>query len=280
MADRFPSHGPALLVTGPGQVEMTDRAVVDPAPRHVLVKTEFSGISVGTELAAANGRYPVWGPFPFVPGYQAVGRVIATGPGVEGPIEIGDAVAAFSTSGTHAAYVSAPIETVHRLPPGAARDECALFVQPSVALNALNRAGVRAGHTVYVAGQGLIGQTAAALARLRGADLAVSDRSPERLAIARRHTADEVVDASHGAPWEQPSPRHPDGFDVVTESTGLVAVIDDTLACVRPDGAAIFLGFYPDGFGFTYHYAHEKQVTAFFPSFIGAPPVEIGSTAP
>src|SRR5438874_8956496 len=57
-----------------------------PAPNQVLVHTEVSAVSAGTELAVYTGTHqwlkdpslPDW-KFPFKPGYSAAGTVIAVG---------------------------------------------------------------------------------------------------------------------------------------------------------------------------------------------------------
>src|SRR4029078_7841327 len=69
-----------------------------PGQGQVLIATEASAISAGTELAVYTGIHQwlndptrTWPRFPFVPGYAGVGRVAAVGAGVEGLAE-GDRV--------------------------------------------------------------------------------------------------------------------------------------------------------------------------------------------
>ena len=49
----------------------------------VVVEVEYSGISTGTERLIWNGTMPMFPGmgYPLVPGYEAVGRVMAVGPG-------------------------------------------------------------------------------------------------------------------------------------------------------------------------------------------------------
>jgi len=79
-----------------------------------------------------------------------------------------------------------------------------LFVQPSVGANALDLTEV-ASDPVLVAGKGLIGQTPAQLARMRGSSVVASVILEVRLDMARRHCADWVLDARDGLVARQTS---------------------------------------------------------------------------
>ena len=242
-----------------------------PAAGEVLIRTQFSGVSMGTEMAIAGGLRTDYGPPPFVIGYQAVGEVIQTGVGVTN-CRAGEAVAVYCR-GAHREFITTQSAWVHPLVPAPARPEMALFVQPSVATHALNQAEIAPGNTVLVIGQGLIGQCAAALARLRGATVVACDVAPARLEMSRRFCADEVFDASGLSISAATRVQRPDGFDVVLESTGLNRMIDDAMGCCRLEGKFVFLGWYPGKISFDFMIPHQKQLRAFFPSFIGPPAV-------
>src|SRR5437588_5973191 len=104
-----------------------------PAANQVLVATEVSAVSAGTELAVYTGTHqwlkdpnlPDW-KFPFRPGYSAAGRVVAVGADVRG-WQPGDRV---SYPGNHA---SAELLTIGhergrlwRLPEGLDAERAAL----------------------------------------------------------------------------------------------------------------------------------------------------------
>src|SRR2546421_2720647 len=73
------------------RVEVWEVDLPDPAPNQILVRTEASFVSPGTELAVYTGTHqwlkdpnlPDW-KFPFRPGYSAAGTVAAVGAAVEG----------------------------------------------------------------------------------------------------------------------------------------------------------------------------------------------------
>lgn len=242
----------------------------------IVIRTAYSGVSIGTEMWIAEGKRNDYGPPPFVNGYQATGTIVEAGKGAAGLYEVGEQVAVFC-SGAHAEYVKAGLHHVHKLSGGeSSLRSCALFVQPSVAANAWNMAGVNTGDTVYVVGQGLVGQCAAMLARLRGAYVIASDVAAARLERSRTHCADWVVDSSAEPALAAIKRQFPGGVDIVAESTGFNALLDDALSACRRKGLFVFLGWYPDNASFHFQTPHGKQLSAVFPCFIGDKPVREG----
>jgi 2-desacetyl-2-hydroxyethyl bacteriochlorophyllide A dehydrogenase len=268
---RLPTDGPALVVPAFSEIVLDRRPVTAPEPGELLIATWYSGVSVGTELWAATGKRLAWGEPPYVPGYQAVGEVIAVGD-EDGDFAVGDLVVAFS-SNSHQRYQIVRTGFSHRVESPDRLALTSMFVQPSVGANALNLAGVSAGDTLVVVGQGLIGQATAMLARLKGATVYASDISPERLELSRRHCADHVFDVSERSLPEQLAEVLPGGADIVVESTGFAQVIEDALRCVRWNGTFVFEGYVPGTLSFEFDLAHTKQIRAVFPTFIGDPPV-------
>jgi NADPH:quinone reductase-like Zn-dependent oxidoreductase len=92
----------------PGIVEpdgllLSTRTLAGPAAGQVTVKMEASGIAFA-EQSMRRGRYYEQPKFPFVPGYDLVGTVVATGPGVD-PALLGKRVAAMTKIGGWASHV-------------------------------------------------------------------------------------------------------------------------------------------------------------------------------
>ena len=266
----------ALVIPKPGgPAEVRDAPLPKPDAGSVLVRAHYSGVSVGTEMWIATGvRWQENAPNYLNPGYQSAGEIVEVGEKVEG-CKVGDIAAVFCGN-SHAEYVVARQDMVHKLPDASLCKVASLFVQPSVGANVLNHADVRTSDTVYVVGQGLIGQATAMLARLRGAYVITSDISPERLAISAKHCADWVIDASRGQPSEQIKARFKNGVDVVIESTGFQKLLDDAFRCCGYGGRFVFEGWYPDNISYNFHLPHERQLRAFYPSFIGPAPSRQG----
>src|SRR5262249_36413455 len=95
------------VILEPYKVGVREVELPPPAEDQVLVRTEVSFVSPGTELAVYTGTHqwlkdpglPDW-KFPFRPGYSAAGTVVAVGHGVRG-WRPGDRV---SYPGNHASH--------------------------------------------------------------------------------------------------------------------------------------------------------------------------------
>lgn len=263
---------PGLTISNYGEVELRNVVVPPPGVNEILIKTEFSGVSVGTEMAGAYGRNKIWGELPFTPGYQGVGRIIEFGEMTDThDFRIGDLVAYFSVKGTHRSLTIAPLARTHRVPDGELSKYVGLFVQPCVAANAINKGEIKSGDKVLVIGQGIIGQSTAYLAKMRGAHTVTTDVSKQRLASSREFCAHEVFDTSEKSCAELVMASYPLGFDVVIESTGIVGLVDEALKCLKFEGRMVFEGHYPGELKFDFDSAIKRQLTAVFPFFIGEP---------
>jgi len=95
-----------LVFSGVKQVELHEACLALPGAGAALVRSEYTFISAGTELANLTGAEPAvfrpgsWCAYPWRPGYAQVGRVQAVGPGFERAM-VGDRV---FTLGGHADY--------------------------------------------------------------------------------------------------------------------------------------------------------------------------------
>src|SRR5213082_1043148 len=94
------------VIVKPFQVEVREVDLPAPAVNQILVQTEASAVSPGTELAVYTGTHqwlldpnmPDW-KFPFRSGYSAAGTVVAVGKDFPGGFKAGDRV---SFPGNHA----------------------------------------------------------------------------------------------------------------------------------------------------------------------------------
>lgn len=114
-------------------------------------------------------------------------------------------------------------------------------------LYGLHTAALSAGETVAVQGAGGLGLYAAAVARDAGARVIVIDGVRERLDLARRFGAHELVDIGEHAGVEARAGAVQDltggfGADVVLEVTGVPAAFAEALHLVRPGGRVVEIG--------------------------------------
>jgi L-iditol 2-dehydrogenase len=145
-------------------------------------------------------------------------------------------------------YVVREGQWVFKLPEGATVEHavpanCAV----SQALAGLDAARIRLGDTVVVQGLGGLGIYAVAMARDLGAGLVIGvDMVPERLALAQRFGAHDVIDLSV---MTTPEERIEEvmrlsggGADVVIEMAGVPAVVSEGIAYLRPAGRYVLIG--------------------------------------
>jgi 3-hydroxyethyl bacteriochlorophyllide a dehydrogenase len=112
---------------------------------------------------------------------------------------------------------------------------------------------------VLVTGGGLIGQFAAQLARARGAYVILSEPSPQRAALARAHSADEVIDPTAVDIVEALSSRTKEGPDTVIETSGISEFFEKAIEWVRPGGQLLMQGWYAKPVTFDFHPVHIKK---------------------
>nr|WP_294544493.1 medium chain dehydrogenase/reductase family protein [uncultured Rhodopila sp.] len=103
---------------GPEVLELAEQPTIpDPGPGDVRIKVLAAGTGF-TDSFIRRGRYPDFkGPLPFTPGYDLVGVVEKTGPGVTEP-RAGDLVADLCVVGGYAQYAIRPARFLVPVPDG------------------------------------------------------------------------------------------------------------------------------------------------------------------
>ncbi|WP_291054228.1 zinc-binding dehydrogenase [Herbiconiux sp.] len=112
---------------------------------------------------------------------------------------------------------------------------------------ALDRTRLGAGGTLVVQGAGGLGLYAVAVAKERGARVIVVDGVPERIALATRFGADEVVDLGEYTTSDERIARVQEltggqGADVVLEVTGFAPAFTEAVGLARTGGEILSVG--------------------------------------
>jgi NADPH:quinone reductase-like Zn-dependent oxidoreductase len=172
---------------GPDVLELVERDAPSPEPGQVRIAVEAAGVAYGDVMR----RRGLLGPGrQFTPGYDVVGRIDATGPGVDQALT-GERVAAMMPrvgTGGYADHVCVPAERIAAVPPGVAPDAAVcLGLNYITALQMLRRALGRdwSGKRILVHGAG--GGVGTALLDLgRAADLQmIGTASPAKHDLVR-----------------------------------------------------------------------------------------------
>jgi len=254
--------GKVVQFTDGRKVDIVDCEVGDPGPAQARVRTLYTAISRGTELAFYRGSAPQFErsfdsgtrlftdgaqvKYPLKYGYTHVGEVTAVGDAAVGA-SVGDVV--FSSAG-HATGVLVPArEDRHpcRLPAGLDPRMGTFTPLGIVAYNALLDSGYVFGDSVVVFGAGVIGQLAVQMARLAGAGRVTAvDMLESRLELARRSGADEAL-SPEKTPDVAAAIREINGgrgADLVIECTGSTRALAEAIRCACVDGTVVVSSFY------------------------------------
>ena len=148
------------------KVEVETFEVPSISDDEVLVATECTLISPGTERAFLLGLPNARGRYPSRPGYSNIGKVIAVGKHVT-ECEIGERVA--STQGHTSHFVTSPNRLLKVASPDVPAEEAVFFNLGAIALQGVRKAQIELGEATLVLGQGLIGLLALQLSQMSGA---------------------------------------------------------------------------------------------------------------
>ncbi|MDE0687097.1 MAG: zinc-binding alcohol dehydrogenase [Candidatus Poribacteria bacterium] len=205
----------------------------------VLVATQCTLISPGTERAFLLGLPNAQGRYPARPGYSNIGRIIEVGKAVT-DCEIGDRVA--STQGHTSHFVTSPSRLLKIASDAVPAEEAVFFNLGAIALQGVRKARIELGEATLVLGQGLIGLSAMQLSKLSGAlPLIAADLTDSRLEISKRIGADHTFNPEDTDFSEQlGDATQGDGPAVVIEATGHPDAISTALA-VAGQGARVVL---------------------------------------
>jgi NADPH:quinone reductase-like Zn-dependent oxidoreductase len=209
----------------PGLVEpdgllVREAAIPSPAAGQVLVRIEASGISFA-EQAMRKGRYPGQPKFPFVPGYDLIGTVAATGAGVGTP-RVGTRVAAITKTGGWSTHAVIAAEDAVPVPAGLEPAEAETVVVNGVtAWQMLHRsAKVRSGQTILVHGaNGGVGTVLIQLAQHAGVRV-IGVASPRHHDGLRALGVEPVDYADLDALTARVRELAPQGVDAVFDNVG------------------------------------------------------------
>jgi alcohol dehydrogenase len=272
----------AAIFVEPGRIVLDEKPVPDVGPLDALIRITTTTIC-GTDVHILKGEYPV--ARGLTVGHEPVGVIERLGSAVKGYREgervIAGAITPSGTSnacqcglssqdgsgtrhgwkpmggwrfgntidGCQAEYVLVPDAAANLASvPDTLTDEQVLMCPDimSTGLSGAERGRVRIGDIVAVFAQGPIGLCATVGARLLGASTIIAvDRLPERLAMARRLGAHQVIDFSKVNPVEEIMRlTEGRGVDVAIEALGTQQTFEAALRVLRPAGTLSCLGVY------------------------------------
>ncbi|MFB6614083.1 medium chain dehydrogenase/reductase family protein [Streptomyces sp. NPDC056367] len=227
-------------IVAPEDLQIRRASVPEPGPGQLVIAMEATGVSFA-EQQMRRGRYYDQPPFPFVPGYDLVGRVLSTGRGVT-PELAGRRVAALVKVGGWASHVLVDAKDAVEVPDGltAAQAET-VVVNGITAWQMLHRtARVRSGQTILVHGaSGGVGSVLAQLARAAG--VKVIGTASARHHEALRELGVTPIDYRAENVAARARELAPGGVDAVFDHVGGRSVID-SWHLLAPGGTLVSYG--------------------------------------
>jgi NADPH2:quinone reductase len=190
------------------------------------------------DLLMLSGGYQHRPEMPFIPGTEASGTIIATGPGVS--LALGTRVILGAFGGCFAERITLPQTLVRRIPDGLSDAEAAAFTVGALTawVGLVERGRLRPGEQVLVTGAGGgMGLAAVALAASVGAQVTAIASTAARLEAARRAGAHRLVGIDRTAPTLDLK-----GIDLVFDPVGGALALP-ALRTLRRGGRFLVIGF-------------------------------------
>jgi NADPH2:quinone reductase len=228
---------------GPESLQVEEVADPQPGKSEVVIAIEGCGVNFADTLII-QGKYQVKPDLPFSPGMEVAGTIDSVGEGVT-RFKAGDSVIGLMSTGGYAEKVVCPANDVIARPasvPG--RIACSLPVAYGTAHIALDaRAGLKAGESLLVHGaSGGVGLAAVEIGKAMGATVIATASSEEKLAIAREHGADHLIDYTKGEFRQEVKDLTGGGADVIFDPVG-GDIFDQSLRCIAWGGRLLVVGF-------------------------------------
>jgi propanol-preferring alcohol dehydrogenase len=264
------------VVTAFGQpLSLQEWDVPTPGPGQILVKTEACGVC-HTDLHARNGDWPVKPTLPFIPGHEAIGRVVAVGAGVK-IVKEGDRVGVpwlysacghceyclsawetvcgeaefggYTKNGGFAEYVLADPNYVAHIPAGLGPKEAAPLICAGVTTyKGIKETQARPGEWIAISGAGGLGHLAIQYAKAMGLQVCAVDIDDGKLAHAKRLGADLIVNAKTDDPAEAVKKGTSGGAHGVLITAPSLSAFNQGVGMTRKRGTCVLVGLPPGNF--------------------------------
>ena len=265
----------AVVVQFGRPLVLQERDIPSVGPGQILVKTEACGVC-GTDVHAARGDWPVKPSPPFIPGHEAIGRVVAVGAGVT-IVKEGDRVGVpwlysacghcehclsawetvcagaqfggYTKDGGFAEYLLADPDYVAHIPAGlGARDAAPIICAGITSYKGIKQTGAKPGEWIAISGVGGLGHLAIQYARAMGLRVCALDLSDDKLAHARRLGAEFAFNPKNGDPIAAVREATGGGAHGVLITAPSLDAFKQGVGLTRKRGTCVLVGLPPGEF--------------------------------
>ncbi len=236
-AIRIRTHG------GPEAMVLENVDVAPPGSGEVRIRHTAVGVNF-IDIYYRTGQYPAPDGLPMTPGHEAAGIVEEVGEGVDW-LQVGDRVAYASALGAYASERTLPAEKVVKIPDGISDEQAAAMMLKGMTAEYLLRRtfAVKPGDTVlYHAAAGGVGLIFGQWAKHLGATVIGTAGSSEKIALAKGHGYDHVINyRTHNFVEEVMAITGGEKCDVVYDSIGR-DTFPASLESLKPRGLFVSFG--------------------------------------
>ncbi len=242
----------AIVLSEPRRIDVKTLGLVA-NEGDVCVEVDWSAISTGTERLLWDGTMPFFPGlgYPLVPGYEAVGRVVAA---PAGSLCVGDRVfvpgatcfeGARGLFGASASHLSVPADRLLPIP-STFGESATLLALAATARHTFSGANDVAPELIV--GHGVLGRLLARLAVAAGAPApTVWELDPARM------------DGANGYRVVHPDDDARRDYRAVTDVSGDPAILDTLVQRLAPGGEIVLAGFYKDPLFFAFPPAFMRE---------------------
>ncbi len=209
----------------------------------VVIKIKASALNF-PDLLAIAGKYQVRAPLPFVPGLEAAGEVVQTGPNSR--FKVGDRVVTMALWGAFGSYISALDSACFAIPESMSEEEAAaaMIVYQTGYFALVYRAALQPGEVLLVhGGAGGVGTAAIQLGKALGATVIATAGSKKKLQVCRDCGADHTINYREDDFVRAVKKfTNGKGADVIFDPVG-GEVFDNSTRCISFGGRLVVIGF-------------------------------------
>jgi len=226
---------------GPEVLQLDDVELGDPAQGQVRIRHTAIGVNF-VDTYQRSGLYPMQ--LPQTAGNEGAGVVEAVGPGVT-ELKTGDRVTYTGLPGSYCEQRLVPADRMVKLPQGISEEQAASMLLKGLTVHYLifSTYQVKKGDTVlWHAAAGGVGLIACQWLKALGVTTIATAGSPEKMALAKAHGADHVINYS--------TENFVEKVKAITGGKGVPVVYDGvgkstwegSLDCLRPRGLMVTFG--------------------------------------
>ena len=228
----------------PKSLVLEEHELPAPGEGEIRIRVRSAGVNF-PDILITEGKYQFKPDFPFSPGSECAGDVLAVGPGVT-DFKPGDRVIALTGHGAFAEEVNARTVKCLHLPDDISYELGSAFVLTyGTSAYALMQMGkLQKDEWLLVHGaSGGVGLSAVEIGKAMGAKVIGTGGTDEKLKVVTEHGADHVINYTAG-PFKDRVKEicGSAGADVIYDPVG-GDVFDESLRCINWDGRLLVIGF-------------------------------------